>query len=157
MQSLGKLLQRGKKGARCMVPRLQAATTQRSLLARNGQCAYYIIYQALKILCLRSNGSFSLLPLPHRSPKCRGTRSVYSMGHFHTALLDAAGQYKGVVRELLALKGLAKHFLLQGPAAQAHIRLVQSICSQTKVGNGCILVFHCGLMSQCFGTWCLWE
>lgn len=40
---------------------------------------------------------------------------------------------------------------------RAYIRLVQSVHFQTKVGNGCILVFHCGLMSQCFGTWYLWE
>lgn len=40
---------------------------------------------------------------------------------------------------------------------RAHIRLVQSVHFQTKVGNGCILILHCGLMSQCFGTWYLWE
>lgn len=40
---------------------------------------------------------------------------------------------------------------------RAYIRLVQSVHFQTKVGNGCILGFHCGLMSQCFGTWYLWK
>lgn len=40
---------------------------------------------------------------------------------------------------------------------RAYIRLVQSAHFQTKVGNGCILGFHCGLMSQCFGTWYLWK
>lgn len=79
---------------------------------------------------------------------------LHSLRRFHAGWCSP---YKGVVRQHPGLKGRPKHFLLQGPAAQAHIRLLQSISLQTKVGNGCILVSHCELVSQCFGTWCLWE
>ena len=62
--------------------------------------------------------------------------------------------YKEVAKQHPVPKREREHFLLQ---LRAYIRLVQSVHFQTKVGNGCILVFHCGFMSQCFGTWCLWE